>query len=208
MNLDAVPPEGETRGLLHLFAFPLAGLEKEMVGMPFTIRAPGIALGDMLHANCTDPVRSDLPTIGIRDVFTFWRFDLQLVSILHINPAIGIAPGLVITTCAHHDELHVTFKIVILFLGDQIMSSPPLSTIGHQHLAFISGALHDLPGDVHLALGPHLPILFDRLHRAIEWRIRSIRSFNPKVLGLVVTRLFLGPLGIGKHSDQRESGTK
>ena len=69
MNLDAVPPEGETSGLFHLFAFPFAGLEKKMVGMPFTIRTPSIALGDMLHANRTDPVRSDLPTIWIRDIF-------------------------------------------------------------------------------------------------------------------------------------------
>ena len=88
------------------------------------------------------------------------------------------------------------------------MSSPPLASIGHKNLAIISGALHDFPSNVHVALGPHFPVFFDRCHRAIEWRVRSIRSLNPKILGLVVTRLFFGLLGIGDCSDQRESGTK
>ena len=83
------------------------------------------------------------------------------MTVLHVNSAVGIAFRLVIASAAHQNKLHVAFEIVILFLGNEVVGSPLLAAIGHEHLAVVGRTFHHLPSDGHVLLGPHFPILFD-----------------------------------------------
>ncbi len=208
VNLDTIPPEGEACRFGHLVALPVGGLEDEVEGMPLAVRAPGIDLRDMLHADCPDPVWPDFPGVGISNVFSLGGFDLQFVTVLHVNAAVGVALGLIVTTGTHHDEFHVPFEIVILLFGNKIMGSPFFSAIRHEDLPLVGRTLHHFPGDGHVFLGPHRPVLRDRLHRSVKRGICSLGSVHSQVLGFVISCLFLGFFRIGRHSDQGASSAK
>ena len=70
MDLDAIPPNGGPGIGYLLVTFPLGIFENKVEGMPLAIRSPGIAVGHTVHAKGRDPMRTDLPVVGILDVFS------------------------------------------------------------------------------------------------------------------------------------------
>ena len=98
---------------------------------------------------------------------------------------------------------------MILLLGHQIMGSPFLATIGHENHGVIGWAFHDLPGDLHVLLGPHVKILLHGTHRPIKRDVGSFRRLHAKVLALIISRLVFRSHLFGKcRSRKRDSSTK
>lgn len=72
VNHNSVPPECQAGRGLKFFTLPLGGFKNEMKRMPLTVGSPCITLGHVLHTYSADTVRSDLPTVRVFDIFSFW----------------------------------------------------------------------------------------------------------------------------------------
>lgn len=65
VNFDAVPPHRGASWFNQLIPIPASRLRNEVKGVPLPIGAPGVGVWNALHAERGDPMRADLPVVGI-----------------------------------------------------------------------------------------------------------------------------------------------
>ena len=82
VNLDSVPPHGSTRRFDGLVTVPFRRFEDDVKGLPLAVGPPRVYIGYAFHAECSDPVWTDLPIVRIVRILAFGRLDLQFVSVL------------------------------------------------------------------------------------------------------------------------------
>ena len=109
--------------------------EDEMERLPLAVGSPGIHIGNTFHAKCPNAMGTDLPIVWIVNVLALGRFNLKFVSVLQINATVAVTFNFVIVTVTHQHEVNVSLEIGVFFLGDQVMSTPALATVGHQCIA-------------------------------------------------------------------------
>ena len=206
MHLDSVPPDRGPRIGDFFVTIPLRVLENKMKGMPLTIGTPCVAIGNPIHAESGNSMSADFPVVWICNVFSFWRFDLNFITVLHVDSAVGVTVRFTISPGAHHDEFNMALITGIFFLGHQVVGTPTLAPACHQGLTLAIWVIHDLPSDIHLLLGPHFPIFSNGFHGAVKENFSPLRGFQSNVLALLIAALFLGFLSGLKRSDPCQKG--
>src|SRR6056300_195371 len=123
MDFDSVPPDrGPCIGYLFI-SIPLGILKNEMKGMPLSIGSPGVIVGYPVHTESGDPMGSNLPVIWVCNIFSLGRFDLNLITVLHVDPAICITIWFSVAAGTHHDKFNMAFITGIFLLSHQVMGS-------------------------------------------------------------------------------------
>ena len=84
--------------------------------MPLPVGTPCVAIGNPIHAESGNSMSADFPVVWICNVFSFWRFDLNFITVLHVDSAVGVTVRFTISPGAHHDEFGVALITGIFFL--------------------------------------------------------------------------------------------